>query len=142
MKLDVTDEAAVQVVVRTAESLVGPLDYVVNNAGRGFTGAVEETSLADARAAGGKPAGATGRDQGRPARHARRRAGHIVNVTSVSGLAAWHGTGIYGATKFAWSAWAALWRRKWRRWGSGSPMSRPAGCARPFPPIACPAPIR
>jgi NADP-dependent 3-hydroxy acid dehydrogenase YdfG len=31
----------------------------------------------------------------------RRRAGHVVNVTSVSGLAAWHGTAIYGATKFA-----------------------------------------
>jgi NAD(P)-dependent dehydrogenase (short-subunit alcohol dehydrogenase family) len=50
MKLDVTDEAAVQVVVRTAQGLVGPLDYVVNNAGRGFTGAIEETSLEDARA--------------------------------------------------------------------------------------------
>ncbi|NKJ44566.1 oxidoreductase [Novosphingobium sp. SG720] len=102
MKLDVTDEAAVQVVVRTAQGLVGPLDYVVNNAGRGFTGAVEETALDDARAlfdvnlfgpmAVIKAA--------LPAMRARR-AGHIVNITSVSGLAAWHGTAIYGATKFA-----------------------------------------
>ncbi|MCW1987095.1 UNVERIFIED_ORG: NAD(P)-dependent dehydrogenase (short-subunit alcohol dehydrogenase family) [Sphingomonas sp. R1F5B] len=102
MKLDVTDEAAVQVVMRTAQGLVGPLDYVVNNAGRGFTGAVEETSLTDARAlfdvnvfgpmAVIKAA--------LPAMRARR-AGHIVNITSVSGLAAWHGTAIYGATKFA-----------------------------------------
>lgn len=102
MKCDVTDEAAVQVVVRTAQMLLGPLDYVVNNAGRGFTGAIEETSLADARAlfdvnvlgpmAVIKAA--------LPAMRARG-AGHIVNVTSVSGLAAWHGTGLYGATKFA-----------------------------------------
>jgi hypothetical protein len=71
MKLDVTDEAAVQVVVRTAQGLVGPLDYVVNNAGRGFTGAIEETSLEDARAFCGQRAGADGGDQGRAARHAR-----------------------------------------------------------------------
>lgn len=102
MKLDVTDEAAVQVVVRTAQGLVGPLDYVVNNAGRGFTGAIEETALDDARAlfdvnlfgpmAVIKAA--------LPAMRARR-AGHIVNITSVSGLAPWAGTAIYGATKFA-----------------------------------------
>ncbi|HLZ83035.1 MAG TPA: SDR family NAD(P)-dependent oxidoreductase, partial [Caulobacteraceae bacterium] len=30
-----------------------------------------------------------------------RRAGHIVNVTSVSGVATWAGTGIYCASKFA-----------------------------------------
>ncbi|MCW1383735.1 oxidoreductase [Novosphingobium sp. KCTC 2891] len=102
MKLDVTDEAAVQVVYRTAESLAGPMDFIVNNAGRGFTGAIEETSLKDARAlfdvnffgpmAVIKAALPSLR---------RRRQGHIVNIGSVSGLAAWHGTAIYGATKFA-----------------------------------------
>lgn len=102
MKLDVTDEAAVQIVVRTAESLVGPLDYVVNNAGRGFTGAVEETSLADARALlEVNLLGPLAVIKAALPAMRRRRAGHVVNVTSVSGLAAWHGTAIYGATKFA-----------------------------------------
>lgn len=102
MKLDVTDEAAVQVVVRTAQGLVGPLDYVVNNAGRGFTGAIEETSLEDAHAlfAVNVLGPMAVIKAVLPAMRARR-AGHIVNVTSVSGLAAWHGTGLYGATKFA-----------------------------------------
>lgn len=102
MKLDVTDESAVGVVMRTVEKLVGSIDYFVNNAGRGYTGAIEETTLADARAlfevnflgpmALIKAA--------LPAMRARK-SGHIINITSVSGWAAWHGTAIYGATKFA-----------------------------------------
>ena len=31
----------------------------------------------------------------------KRRAGHIINITSVSGLAAWAGTGVYCASKYA-----------------------------------------
>lgn len=102
LRFDVTDEAAVIAAIAEAEGLTGGLDFVVNNAGQGFTGAIEETSLAEARAlfdinvfgpmAVIKAA--------LPYLRARGR-GHIVNVTSVSGLAAWHGTALYGATKFA-----------------------------------------
>ena len=31
----------------------------------------------------------------------QHRSGHIINITSVSGLAPWAGTGIYGASKYA-----------------------------------------
>ncbi len=100
--MDVTDEAAVNVSVAEAEALTGGLDYVVNNAGHGFTGAIEETSLADARAlfdvnVFGPMAVMKAV---LPYLRARRR-GHIINISSVSGLAVWNGTGLYGASKFA-----------------------------------------
>ena len=75
---------------------------LVNNAGYGLVGAVEESSAAEVR------------DQFEvnvfgqlamiravlPFMRARR-AGRIVNITSVSGLATWAGTGVYCASKFA-----------------------------------------
>lgn len=102
LTLDLADEEAVGAAVKDAEQWAGTLDVVVNNAGYGLTGAIEETSLQQVRdifdinvfgpLAVIKAV--------LPAMRARG-SGHIVNITSVSGLAAWSGTGIYGATKFA-----------------------------------------
>jgi len=100
--LDVTDEAAVHQAVAAAEAWTGGLDVVVNNAGYGLTGAIEETSLRQVRDIFDvNLMGALAVIQAVLPRMRHRRRGHIVNITSVSGLAAWSGTGIYGATKFA-----------------------------------------
>ena len=100
--LDVTDERAVHDAVAEAERLTGGIDRLVNNAGHGMVGAIEETSLAQIRSLFEvNLLGAIAMIQAvLPAMRARR-AGRIVNVTSVSGLAPWSGTGIYGATKYA-----------------------------------------
>jgi NAD(P)-dependent dehydrogenase (short-subunit alcohol dehydrogenase family) len=79
MLLDVTDEAAVHATVAAAETLTGGIDVLVNNAGYGLVGGVEEASMA-MRA---------------------RRAGHILTITSVSGLVGWPSLGIYSGSKFA-----------------------------------------
>jgi len=102
MVLDVTDADAVKAVVDAAEARTGGLDVVVNNAGLGYTGAIEETPIADAKALFEVNVwGALAVIQAALPYLRARRAGHIVNVGSISGLACWNGTGIYGATKFA-----------------------------------------
>lgn len=100
--MDVTDESAVLEAVAAAEALTGGLDVIVNNAGHGYTGAIEETSLADAKALFDVNVfGPMAVIKAVLPYMRARRAGHIVNITSVSGLAAWHGTALYGASKFA-----------------------------------------
>ena len=100
--MDVTDEEMVRDAIGRAERLTGGLDVVVNNAGRGLTGAIEETSLDEARALFEVNIfGPLAVIRAALPYLRSRKSGHIVNITSVSGLAAWAGTGIYGASKFA-----------------------------------------
>lgn len=100
--MDVTDEAAVAAGVAKAEAALGGIDILVNNAGYGLVGAIEEVSLAEARAQfEANVFGPLALIRAvLPAMRARG-AGHVINVTSVSGLAAWSGTGVYCASKFA-----------------------------------------
>jgi len=99
--LDVTDEASVKAGVAEAEK-AGAIDVLVNNAGYGLVGAVEETSLDELRAQfETNVVGPLALLKAvLPAMRARR-AGRIINVTSVSGLAVWAGTGVYCASKWA-----------------------------------------
>jgi NAD(P)-dependent dehydrogenase (short-subunit alcohol dehydrogenase family) len=100
--LDVTDEAAVKTGVAQAEAITGQVDILVNNAGYGLVGAVEEASLDEVRAQfETNVIGPLAMLKAvLPAMRARR-AGRIINVTSVSGLAVWAGTGVYCASKWA-----------------------------------------
>jgi len=100
--LDVTDEAAVRAGVAQAEAVTGKIDILVNNAGYGLVGAVEEASLDEVRAQfETNVLGPLALLKAvLPAMRARR-AGRIINITSVSGLAVWAGTGVYCASKWA-----------------------------------------
>jgi NAD(P)-dependent dehydrogenase (short-subunit alcohol dehydrogenase family) len=100
--LNFSDQAASAEVVAAAEAAMGSVDRLVNNAAYGLVGAVEEIDLADARALFDVNLfGSIAMIQAvLPAMRARG-SGHIVNVTSVSGLAPWAGTAIYGASKYA-----------------------------------------
>ena len=100
--LDLADHAAIPAVVASAEAAVGQVDTLVNNAGYGMVGAIEETGIAEAKALFDVNLfGAIAMIQAvLPAMRARR-GGRIVTVTSLSGFAPWWGTGIYGASKYA-----------------------------------------
>ncbi len=100
--LDVTDQAAIKAVVTSVEERTGGIDILVNNAGYGLVAAIEEARPSEIRAQFDVNVfGAIAMIQAvLPFMRARRK-GHIVNITSVSGLATWVGTGIYCASKFA-----------------------------------------
>jgi len=100
--MDVTDPVAVESAVKAAEGFTGQVDVLVNNAGYGLVGAVEEASLDEVRAQFETnvfgPLSVL--KAVLPAMRARR-SGRVVNITSVSGLAVWAGTGVYCASKWA-----------------------------------------
>ncbi len=102
MILDVTDEAAVHAAISAAEARTGGIDILVNNAGYGLVGGVEEASMAEIRAQFEVNVfGAIAVIQAILPFMRARRAGRILNITSVSGLVGWPSLGIYSGSKFA-----------------------------------------
>ncbi len=100
--LDVTDEQAVQRVVEEKVSQYGPIDVLVNNAGYGLEGAVEETGMAQARHQFEVNFfGALALIKAVLPGMREQRSGHILNITSTGGLLAFPGIGIYNASKHA-----------------------------------------
>ncbi len=102
LRLDVTDTEGVRTVVAAVEARFGRIDVLVNNAGYGLVAGVEEASLDEARAQFEVNVfGALAMMQAVLPAMRRRRAGALVNITSVSGLVGWPSLGIYSGSKFA-----------------------------------------
>jgi NAD(P)-dependent dehydrogenase (short-subunit alcohol dehydrogenase family) len=102
LALDVTDPATIAAAVDAARERFGHVDVLINNAGRGLIGAVEEASENEIRDVFeinvfGLLAVTTALLPGMR----ERRSGSIVNISSVGGFATRAGGGIYGGTKFA-----------------------------------------
>ncbi|MGE4361164.1 SDR family NAD(P)-dependent oxidoreductase [Mycolicibacterium austroafricanum] len=100
--VDLTDAAAVDGAVAAALDRFGRLDVVVNNAGYGFLGAVEETTDAEIRQMLDVQVSGVWNVLRSAVPHLRAaRSGHIINVSSILGLTAVPGWGLYCAGKFA-----------------------------------------
>jgi NAD(P)-dependent dehydrogenase (short-subunit alcohol dehydrogenase family) len=102
LKLDVTDQAQISVAVKAAEKEFGHIDVLVNNAGIGYFGAVEESEEEQVRRMFEVNVFGLSRMI-----HAvlpgmrKRRSGFIVNISSIAGLRGFPSLGYYNATKFA-----------------------------------------
>lgn len=100
--LDVTDFPAIPAAVAAAERAAGPVEVLVNNAGYGHEGALEESSMDDLqRQFAANVFGPVAMMKAvLPGMRARRR-GHIVNVTSMGGFITMPGIAFYCGSKFA-----------------------------------------
>ncbi|MET7969891.1 SDR family oxidoreductase [Micromonospora sp. NPDC005305] len=102
LRLDVTDRAAVFAAVATAVEHFGRLDIVVNNAGTMAMGMIEEFTEAEARNQFEVNLfGALWVSQAVLPHLRARRAGHIVQISSIAALGGFPSTGAYSASKFA-----------------------------------------
>ena len=102
LALDVTDRAAAFAAVRRAADAFGRLDVVVNNAGYGLFGMVEETTEEQARAQlDTNVLGPLWVTQAALPLLRSQRGGHILQVSSIGGLAAFPSLGLYNASKWA-----------------------------------------
>ncbi|WP_329061720.1 oxidoreductase [Amycolatopsis sp. NBC_01480] len=100
--LDVTDSAQVQAAVKTALDEFGRIDVVVNNAGHGSVGAVEELSVADLRALMDVMFFGAVEVTKAVLPHLREQgSGVVVQMSSMGGQTAPPGLGAYCAAKFA-----------------------------------------
>jgi NAD(P)-dependent dehydrogenase (short-subunit alcohol dehydrogenase family) len=100
--LDVTDFDAIDGVVAEIEAGVGPIDVLVNNAGYGHEGIMEESPLSEMRRQFDVNVfGAVAMMKAVLPFMRERRRGHILNITSMGGYITMPGIAYYCGSKFA-----------------------------------------
>jgi NAD(P)-dependent dehydrogenase (short-subunit alcohol dehydrogenase family) len=102
ISMDVTSQEQVESSVRKALNRFGRIDVLVNNAGFGMLGAIEETTAEEVeRVYRTNVFGLLNVVRGVLPAMRQQRSGHIINFSSLGGYRASAGWGIYCSTKFA-----------------------------------------
>ncbi|MGF6772397.1 NAD(P)-dependent dehydrogenase (short-subunit alcohol dehydrogenase family) [Paraburkholderia sp. GAS199] len=100
--LDVTDFDAIAPAITAVTATTGPVDVLVNNAGYGHEGTLEESPLDDMRRQFDVNVfGAVAMIKAVLPAMRERRSGHIVNITSMGGFITMPGIAYYCGSKFA-----------------------------------------
>ena len=128
LRLDVTDEASMQEAVRTILEAEGHIDALVNNAGYGYFGAIENVSMEEARrqlevnvfgmARLCQLVLPSMREQG---------SGRIVNISSVAGKAVMYFGGWYHVSKYSVEALSDALRMEVKPFGIDVALIEPGG---------------
>jgi NAD(P)-dependent dehydrogenase (short-subunit alcohol dehydrogenase family) len=101
LALDVTDGDAVRKVVEMAFA-AGPVDVLVNNAGYGLMSSIEDATEAEVDHVMDVNFHGPRRIIQAALPHLRKQgAAHVINITSIAGIAAGAGSGYYAAAKYA-----------------------------------------
>ena len=102
IKLDISNETEIDKTVESIISKFGRIDVLVNNAGMGFAGAIEETSTQEVRQVFEVNFfGTLKLTQAVLPFMRKEKKGHIIQISSHAGIKASAGFGIYNASKFA-----------------------------------------
>jgi NAD(P)-dependent dehydrogenase (short-subunit alcohol dehydrogenase family) len=118
LELDVRSEESAHACVAAVLERAGRLDVLVNNAGYELAGAIEETSLDEARAQFDTNFfGVVRMVRAALPRMREQRSGRVVNVSSLAGLATAPFMGMYSASKFALESFTAALRIEVRPFG-------------------------
>jgi NAD(P)-dependent dehydrogenase (short-subunit alcohol dehydrogenase family) len=128
IQLDVTDRTADFAAVKQAHDHFGRLDVVVNNAGYGQFGFVEEVSEQDARdQIETNVFGALWVTQAALPYLREQRSGHIIQVSSIGGIVAFPNVGIYHASKWALEGFSQALAQEVASFGVHVTLIEPAG---------------
>ncbi|CAM3463156.1 oxidoreductase [Bordetella sputigena] len=102
VQLDVTDETQARAAASAAIARFGRIDVLINNAGFGLLGAVEEADDADVRRMYDTNVfGLLNVTRAILPYMREKKAGHVINISSIGGYRSAAGFGVYCSTKFA-----------------------------------------
>src|SRR5207247_2067371 len=127
VSMDVTEDASVNAAVQSIVQKAGPIQFLVNNAGYSFMGALEETSVAEARQQFETNLFGVLRVTNAILPGMRQQGdGRIVNISSVLGFLAAPYMGIYAASKHAVEGYTETLDHEIRRFGVRALLVEPA----------------
>src|SRR5438477_12246263 len=127
VQMDVTDDTSVSAAVRGIEQKAGPVQLLVNNAGYSFMGALEETSIEEARQQFETNLFGVLRVTNSVLPGMRQQGyGRIVNISSVLGFLPAPYMGIYVASKHAVEGYTETLDHEVRRFGVRALLVQPA----------------
>ena len=128
LALDVTDGAQIREAVDAAEAKFGRIDVLVNNAGYGYQASCEEGEESAIRAQfDANVFGLFAMTRAVLPGMRERRAGHVINISSVAGFIGFPGSGYYAATKHAVEGWSDSLRAE------AGPLGVRVTCVEPGP---------
>ena len=128
LQLDVNDRDADFAAVKQAHDHFGQLDIIVNNAGFGHFGMIEEVSEAEARAQlETNVFGALWVTQAALPYLRAQGSGHIIQVSSIGGISAFPGLGLYHASKWALEGMSQALSHEVKAFGIDVTLIEPAG---------------
>lgn len=126
--LDVTDLAQIADAGAAAREKFGRIDVLVNNAGYGYQSSVEEGDEAEIRAQfDANVFGLFAVTRAVLPIMREQRSGHIINITSLAGLAGYPASGYYAASKHAVEGWSDTLRAE------AAPLGIHVTCVEPGP---------
>jgi NAD(P)-dependent dehydrogenase (short-subunit alcohol dehydrogenase family) len=130
LQVDVTDRAAVTAAVQQVVDQFGQLDIVVNNAGYGLFGMVEEVTEQQARdQIEVNLFGPLWVTQAAVPHLRAQGSGHIIQVSSIAGVFSLPGLGLYHASKYALEGFTASLAAEVKAFGIKVTLVEPAGYA-------------